>query len=117
MAKTYTEYQKQENKELGVVELVDHPEEMTYCNFITYNLSDQSWLHGKMSINIDQAIKFLESKREWCKNNNNGYLMIDNKINSSGKVYNTWTNYSRPKELTNEQHLKDRESGNDDMPF
>ena len=37
--------------------------------------------------------------------------MLDNRYNKKGEVYTCWTNYTKPKELTNDQHLKDREEG------
>jgi|TARA_Y100000361_G_scaffold33551_1_gene28142 hypothetical protein len=104
-------FPKKINKNLGICELEGHPQQLTYINFVTYKTSPLDWLHGKQSINVKQAIAYLTHIQEWCDKNNNGYLMLDNRYNKKGEVYTCWTNYTKPKELTNDQHLKDREEG------
>lgn len=82
-----------------------------------YENTELDWLPMRLSINVEEFIKTLETYKSIAIGNN-GKLNIDVKRSSKDrtKLYTEVNSYQKPKEVTTSEHSPDR-SENIDLPF
>jgi|TARA_R100001163_G_C5067118_1_gene206031 hypothetical protein len=93
--------------------------EKEFLNFMFTKHSDLGFVHAKQSAKVDAMIQWLQSKKQWADENNNGFIAWDVLTTKADekKLYSVWNDYVKPDaQKSSEDHMPDRDSGSD-LPF